>query len=26
MFVINKNKKPLTPCHFAVARKLLKQG
>ncbi|HBE8716477.1 TPA: RRXRR domain-containing protein [Clostridioides difficile] len=26
VFVINKNKKPLTPCHFAVARKLLKQG
>ncbi|EMH2709957.1 RRXRR domain-containing protein [Clostridioides difficile] len=26
VFVINKDKKPLTPCHFAVARKLLKQG
>ncbi|MFJ1465869.1 RRXRR domain-containing protein, partial [Clostridioides difficile] len=26
VFVLNKNKKPLTPCHFAVARKLLKQG
>jgi activator of 2-hydroxyglutaryl-CoA dehydratase len=26
IFVINKNKKPLNPCHPAVARKLLKTG
>lgn len=26
VFVINKNKKPLSPCSNAVARKLLKQG
>ena len=26
VFVINKNKQPLSPCHSAVARKLLKQG
>ncbi len=25
VFVLNKNKKPLSPCHRAVARKLLKQ-
>jgi 5-methylcytosine-specific restriction endonuclease McrA len=26
VFVLNKNKKPLNPCHPAAARKLLKQG
>ena len=26
VFVLNKNKKPLNPCHPAKARKLLKQG
>lgn len=26
VFVVNKNKKPLNPCHPAKARKLLKQG
>ncbi len=26
VFVLNKNKKPLSPCHEAVARKLLKEG
>ena len=26
VFVLNKNKKPLSPCHEAVARKLLKSG
>lgn len=26
IFVLNKNKKPLSPCHEAVARKLLKSG
>ncbi|WPX08891.1 RNA-guided endonuclease IscB [Anaerocellum danielii] len=26
VFVLNKNKKPLAPCHEAVARKLLKEG
>jgi hypothetical protein len=26
IFVLNKNKQPLNPCHSAVARKLLKTG
>jgi len=26
IFVLNKNKNPLSPCHEAVARKLLKTG
>ena len=26
VFVLDTNKKPLSPCHEAVARKLLKQG
>ncbi|AKB74950.1 HNH endonuclease [Methanosarcina lacustris Z-7289] len=26
IFVLNKNKQPLSPCHSAVARKLLKSG
>ena len=26
VFVLDANKKPLSPCHEAVARKLLKQG
>jgi len=26
IFVLNKNKKPLSPCHESVARKLLKDG
>lgn len=26
IFVLNKNKQPLSPCHSAVARKLLKDG
>ncbi len=26
VFVLNKNKQPLSPCHSAVARKLLKTG
>ena len=26
VFVLNKNKKPLSPCHMAKARKLLKSG
>ena len=26
IFVLNKDKKPLSPCHESVARKLLKDG
>ncbi len=26
VFVLDTNRKPLSPCHEAVARKLLKQG
>jgi hypothetical protein len=26
VFVLDANRKPLSPCHEAVARKLLKQG
>ena len=26
VFVLNKNKEPLSPCHPAKARKLLKKG